>query len=62
MTYGIGMYIGSIIAGRVVDHYTTDSVKAWVDIWMFPAVLAAIVLGIFLVLFKEKKEMKMAQT
>ncbi|MEM9884677.1 MAG: nucleoside permease [Bacteroidota bacterium] len=58
VTYGIGMYIGSMVAGRVVDYYTIEGVKVWVNIWMFPAVLAAIVLGIFLVLFRENKQMK----
>lgn len=59
VTYGIGMYIGSIVAGRVVDYYTVDGVKAWTDIWLFPAMLAAIVLGVFLILFTERKQLNL---
>ncbi|MEM1324989.1 MAG: nucleoside permease [Bacteroidota bacterium] len=61
VTYGIGMYIGSIVAGQVVDYYTVNDVEAWMNIWLFPAILAAIVLGIFLVLFNEKKQLATAK-
>jgi len=61
VTYGIGMYIGSIISGRVVDYYTFDGVKEWASIWMFPAILACVVLGIFMVLFSERKIMKLQE-
>lgn len=54
VTYGLGMYIGSIISGRVVDYFTVEQVKAWTNIWLFPAILAGIVLFIFTVAFKEK--------
>ncbi len=54
VTYGLGMYIGSIISGRVVDYFTVEQVKAWTNIWLFPALLAGIVLFIFTVAFREK--------
>ena len=42
-TYGIGMGIGSWIAGVVADMYTVDNVKNWTSIWMVPAGIAAVV-------------------
>jgi nucleoside transporter len=33
-TYGIGMGIGSWIAGIVADQYTVNGVKDWTSIWM----------------------------
>jgi nucleoside transporter len=41
-TYGVGMYIGSIIAGYVKDYYTTKTV----------------VLVLFLLFFRDKKDLK----
>ncbi len=49
-TYGIGMLIGSIVAGKVKDMYTTDEVTNWLNVWLVPAGIAAVSL-IFLVLF-----------
>ncbi|QRR01966.1 nucleoside permease [Dyadobacter sandarakinus] len=54
-TYGIGMGIGSWIAGLVADMYTVNGVKDWTSIWMVPAGIAAVVLVLFVVLFKDNK-------
>ena len=54
-TYGIGMLIGFAVAGKITDEYTTATSHSWQDIWLFPAGFAAIVLVIFLVLFKSEK-------
>ncbi|TMI75076.1 MAG: MFS transporter [Bacteroidetes bacterium] len=59
-TYGIGMYIGSLIAGYVQKMYTTgegsSSVTNWTKVWMVPAGIALIVLLFFVMLFKDKKK------
>ena len=59
-TYGFGMYIGSIVAGKVVEYYETivndTAVHQWWEIWMVPAALAGIVMLLFLVFFKDEKE------
>lgn len=54
-TYGIGMGIGSWIAGVVADIYTVDGVKNWTNIWMVPAGIAAVVLVLFVLFFKDNK-------
>jgi nucleoside transporter len=54
-TYGLGMFIGTWIAGRTIDALTVDGSPDWVKIWYVPAILAAVVLILFVFLFKEKK-------
>ncbi|MEP7321841.1 MAG: MFS transporter [Saprospiraceae bacterium] len=52
-TYGIGMYIGSVLAGVVTERYTIGGIKNWSAIWMVPAGIAAVVLVLFLLFFKD---------
>lgn len=52
-TYGVGMLIGFWVAGKITDAYTVNGALDWQGIWLFPAGFAAVVLAIFLVLFKE---------
>jgi MFS family permease len=52
LTYGIGMFIGSWICGRVVDLYAVSSptgavLHNWRSIWMVPAIASAAVLVFF---------------
>jgi len=55
-TYGVGMFIGSVLSGVVADNYTIDqSTYLWDKIWLVPAILSAIVLVLFTFFFKEKK-------
>jgi nucleoside transporter len=60
ITYGIGMFIGSWICGRVVDLYAKSggpggALHDWRSIWMVPAIGSALVLFIFLVGFKNEE-------
>ncbi len=57
-TYGIGMGIGSKLSGIVLDKYTmTDAAGVvthnWNGVWMIPAGIAAVVLVLFIIFFKE---------
>jgi nucleoside transporter len=61
LTYGVGMTIGSIISGRVVESYTSinefgQRTFQWQEIWLFPGIMALVVLIVFCVLFKDKPE------
>ena len=51
ITYGIGMFIGSWICGRVVDRYAKSLPNGvlhdWRSIWMVPAIASALVLVFF---------------
>ena len=56
-TYGIGMGIGSILSGKVLDKYSiiegTVTKHDWTSVWMIPAGIAAVVLVLFILFFKE---------
>lgn len=52
-TYGIGMFIGSLLAGIITEKYTVNGVKDWGSIWMVPAGIAAVVLVLFVLFFKD---------
>ena len=56
-TYGIGMGIGSILSGKVLDTYTSKvaevSIHDWTAVWMIPAAISAIVLVLFILVFKD---------
>ncbi|HEY9196294.1 MAG TPA: MFS transporter, partial [Mucilaginibacter sp.] len=54
-TYGVGMLIGSYISGPVVDSHILPGGTGhdWKAIWLVPACIAAVVLILFLLLFKD---------
>ena len=55
ITYGVGMFAGSWISGRVVEAYNTGTATHdWRHIWLFPAACSAIVLAGFLLTFNER--------
>lgn len=54
-TYGLGMFIGTWFAGTIVDAYTVNGIKDWHNIWIIPAIIAAIVLILFIFFFRESK-------
>lgn len=54
-TYGVGMLIGSLVAGKVKDMYSQGEplVTNWTLVWLVPASIAALVLLLFVLLFRE---------
>jgi nucleoside transporter len=56
VTYGVGQLIGSWAAGAVVDHYSVAADAGtrhlWQTIWMVPAIMAFVVLLLFLFFFR----------
>lgn len=55
-TYGIGMGIGSKLAGIVTDIYTVNEVKNWTSIWMVPAYISVAVLLLFFIFFRDNEK------
>ncbi|MDR0431520.1 MAG: MFS transporter [Tannerellaceae bacterium] len=56
-TYGIGKYMGTLVAGNVVDQYTTvQGTYNWVSVWSVPFVIAVVMLAGFVALFRENKK------
>jgi nucleoside transporter len=62
-TYGIGMGIGSKLSGIVLDKYSIKNVSGvitghnWNGVWMVPAIIAGVVLVLFIVFFKDKNSL-----
>ncbi|MFD1467084.1 nucleoside permease [Hymenobacter caeli] len=62
-TYGVGMLIGSLLSGRIVDaHQTAGALHDWHAIWLIPAGIAAAVLAVFVLLFKDDNAPVPAET
>jgi nucleoside transporter len=60
ITYGLGMFVGSWLSGAVVEHYVLSPAQgsvtyAWRPIWLFSAIVSALVLLFFLLTFSEKE-------
>jgi nucleoside transporter len=55
-TYGVGMLIGSLVSGPIVDAYATTDNHDWKMIWLIPAAIALVVVLLFLLLFRENKK------
>jgi nucleoside transporter len=60
ITYGLGMFVGSWLSGFVVGHYTLAVAEGtvtyqWKSIWLFSAIVSALVLLFFLLTFSEKE-------
>jgi len=53
-TYGLGMLIGFYIAGKLSGYYKVGDLHNWRMIWLVPAGIAAAVMVLFLVFFKQK--------
>jgi MFS family permease len=56
-TYGVGILIGSLVSGPIVDGFATADGHDWTQIWIVPAIIAAVVLVLFLflILFKDRR-------
>ena len=55
-TYGIGMFIGSLVSGWVKDAYSAEGVTNWSGVWMVPAIISGFVLLFVALFFHEKKK------
>ena len=52
-TYGVGMLIGSLVSGPIVDAYTFANGHDWRTIWLIPAGIAGAVVLLFILFFKD---------
>jgi len=57
VTLGLGLFVGSIVSGRVVNSYATPEAAIghdWQAIWLVPAAMAGVVLVLFALLFQDR--------
>jgi nucleoside transporter len=58
-TYGVGMLIGFVISGPIVAAYkTSETMHNWHTIWLIPAAIAAVVLVLFMLFFRDSNKEK----
>jgi nucleoside transporter len=55
VTLGAGMFVGSWLSGIVAQHYTQGSTHDWQAIWLIPAAMAAVLVVVFALFFKENQ-------
>lgn len=61
-TYGVGLLIGSLISGPIVDAFlAADGAHDWRTIWLIPAALAVGVALFFAALFRERDTVEAAE-
>lgn len=53
ITYGVGIGLGSILSGKVVDAFTSEGVKHWGKIWWVPCGIAVVIALFFSLTFKD---------
>jgi nucleoside transporter len=62
LTYGIGMYAGSILSGSALDYFTTGSgdtaVRNWQPFWLSSAAGAAVILLIVVFMFRSRAKIR----
>lgn len=54
-TYGVGLLIGSLISGPIVDAFHHGAAHDWRMVWLIPAALAVGVALFFATLFRERE-------
>lgn len=56
-TYGVGMLIGFWVAGYISEYYRAADVENfWQSVWLVPAGIAAVVALLFIIFFRDDKE------
>ena len=58
VTYGVGLGLGSILSGQIVDLFTAEGLKNWSAIWWTPAIFAGAVALLFALTFKDEPDDK----
>ncbi|WNO11311.1 MFS transporter [Teredinibacter sp. KSP-S5-2] len=56
MTYGVGMFLGTLLSGIVVSHFSTDAGYDWQAIWLVPACISIVVALFFWKFFLQQQE------
>jgi MFS family permease len=52
LTYGVGMFIGSLLSGGALDFFTTDGQRNWTAFWLSSAAGSFVILLMVAVFFR----------
>jgi nucleoside transporter len=52
LTYGVGMWLGNMVAGRLKAHYTVGGAVDWHAFWIVPSIGVLVALLVFVVFFR----------
>lgn len=55
VTNGIGLYVGSFLTGKVLDHYKVNGVENWQGVFLIPCVLTVLCALVFPFLFRDRR-------
>ena len=62
VTLGVGMFVGGLLNGVWTEMQTVDGTIDWPAVWYFPAIMSAVVLVVFVLMFRERKAASAAVT
>lgn len=54
LTYGVGMWLGSLLAGKLAGLYTTGNVTDWRRFWLVPSIGVFASLTVFVLFFRRR--------
>ena len=55
VTYGLGMYIGSLFAGWIQNYFTSDGVINWTGVFLVPCLLTVLSAFAFILFFRDER-------
>jgi nucleoside transporter len=62
VTYGLGMYIGSLFAGWIQSYFTQNNVTDWTNVFLVPCALTILCALAFLFFFRSEEQPQAAET
>ena len=61
LTYGLGMFLGSLLSGWTVDFFTTPQGRNWSAFWLSSAGSAFVILLLLAVFFQSREQIRTKQ-
>ncbi|BDC50225.1 putative nucleoside transporter YegT [Bryobacterales bacterium F-183] len=58
LTYGVGMFLGSLFSGWTIDSFTVGEVRNWKAFWLSSAALSTVILLLLAVFFRSSKRIR----
>jgi nucleoside transporter len=54
LTYGVGMFLGGVLSGKIQGMYTVGTVTDWPNVWIVPSVGIMVCAAVFVLFFRTK--------